>query len=301
MTDIPQYKNWTKIEPLNKGWSSDKKYYIETKDGEKLLLRVSDISEYDKKKAEYEAIKKLDNFDILMSRPLDFGAFNSSKNVYMLLTWIDGEDAESVLPTLNKKEQYQLGIKAGEFMRKIHSIPAPKNQMPWAKRFNAKIDNKISVYKKCGIKIPNDNAIINYLNQNRFLLNDRPQSFQHGDYHAGNMIITPNGELGIIDFNRFDYGDPWEEFNRIVWCSSVSNHFATGRINGYFDGDVPNEFFRLMALYIASNQLSSVYWAIQFGQDEIDTMLKQASDMIDYYDGMTNVVPKWYIGGKIDA
>lgn len=62
MHDIPQYKNWTKIEPINKGWSSDKKYYIETKDSEKLLLRVSDISEYEIKKVEYEAIKKLDGF-----------------------------------------------------------------------------------------------------------------------------------------------------------------------------------------------------------------------------------------------
>jgi|GEM_PF-6586826 len=54
MQDIKAYSTFTKIEPVLKGWSSDKKYYIETTDRQKLLLRVSDISEYDKKRAEFE-------------------------------------------------------------------------------------------------------------------------------------------------------------------------------------------------------------------------------------------------------
>lgn len=36
----------------------------------------------------------------------------------------------------------------------------------------------------------------------------------------------------------------------------------------------------------------SVPWAISVGLVELNTMLKLASDMLDYYDGMTNVVPK---------
>jgi len=44
MQDIKSYYEFTKIEPVNKGWSSDKKYYIETADDRKLLLRVADIS-----------------------------------------------------------------------------------------------------------------------------------------------------------------------------------------------------------------------------------------------------------------
>lgn len=37
--DIPGYDTFTKIEPLNKGWSPDKKYYIENKD-----LSANDVS-----------------------------------------------------------------------------------------------------------------------------------------------------------------------------------------------------------------------------------------------------------------
>ncbi len=40
------------------------------------------------------------------------------KSVYSLLTWCDGEDAEAILPRLTETEQYLLGIKSGEILRK---------------------------------------------------------------------------------------------------------------------------------------------------------------------------------------
>ena len=99
----------------------------------------------------------------------------------------------------------------------------------------------------------NGQAFIDYINDNRHLLKGRPQTYQHGDYHIGNMMIGRDGKLYIIDFNRNDYGDPWEEFNRIVWGAQKSPLFASGMVNGYFDHDVPMEFWKLLALYISSN------------------------------------------------
>lgn len=98
----------------------------------------------------------------------------------------------------------------------------------------------------------------------------------------------------IIDFDRYDFGDPWEEFNRIVWCAQKAPIFASGMVDGYFDGQVPEEFWKLLALYISSNTLSSVPWAIPFGQREIDTMLHQAAEVLEWYDNMKNPVPTWY-------
>ncbi len=300
MNDIPKYKEFKKIVPINKGWSSDKKYYIETIDGTKLLLRLSDISEYEKKKAEYDAVKKASNIGLRMSKPIDFGKCNQDKNVYMLLSWIDGEDAETLLPTLSHPQQYELGIQAGQLLYQIHSLPAPDNAKPWETRFNNKMDRKIKMYRQCGIKINGDEKIIEYMDKNRHLFHNRPQCFHHGDYHVGNLIVTPKTEIAVIDFNRFDYGDPWEEFSRIVWCSSCSKYFASGRIDGYFGDHVPDEFFKLLALYIASNTLSSIYWAIPFGEREVNTMINQAKEILDFFDGMSNPVPKWYgKGGKI--
>ena len=48
----------------------------------------------------------------------------------------------------------------------------------------------------------------------------------------GNMIIDREGKLCIIDFNRCDYGDPWEDFKRIVWNAQKVPRFASGMISG---------------------------------------------------------------------
>jgi serine/threonine-protein kinase len=295
MQAIKGYSTFSKIEVINKGWSSDKKFYIETTEGKKLLLRTADISEYQRKKSEYEMMKQVAALGVPMSQPVDFGICNDGKEVYQLLTWCEGKDAELVLPSLTETQQYVLGIKAGEILRKLHSIPAPKEQEEWGSRFNRKTNNKIKKYKECGLKFDGDEKIISYLENNRYLLSGRPQCYQHGDYHVGNMIISPENSLFIIDFNRPDFGDPWEEFNRIVWSATVSPHFATGQINGYFNGTPPIEFFKLLAFYISSNTLSSIYWAISFGQEEITTMKNQARDVLSWFDNMNNPIPTWYL------
>lgn len=295
ITDVKGYETFIKVEPVEKGWSSDQKYYIETADARCLLLRISAISEYERKQAEFKMVERAFGLDIPMSEPLDFGICDNGKSVYSLLTWCDGEDAETVLPLLNEMEQYKLGVRSGEILKKIHSIPAPEEQKSWADRFNRKIDTKIEKYRECGLVFAGDDKLMAYIEANRGLLDDRPQCYQHGDYHVGNMIISSGGKLSVIDFNRPDFGDPWEEFNRIVWSASVSPYFATGQLEGYFGGRPPMEFFRLLALYIGSNTLSAVYWAIPFGQDQVDIMMGQARDVLAWFGDMQTPVPSWYL------
>ena len=279
-------------EPINKGWSSDKKYCVTDKNGTRYLLRVSDIAEYDKKKSEFDMMKQVAALGVPMCQPIEFGT--CEEGVYSIQSWIDGVDAEQVMSDYSDTEQYVYGLEAGRILRKIHSIPAPAAQEDWEIRFNRKMDYKIKKYCECPIKYENGQAFINYINANRYLLKDRPQVYQHGDYHIGNMMIGRDGKLYIVDFNRNDFGDPWEEFNRIVWGAQKSPIFASGMVNGYFDSDVPLEFWKLLALYISSNTLSSLPWAIPFGTDQIEVMVNQAKKVLSWYDNMMNPVPAWY-------
>ncbi|MDU4961998.1 MAG: GrpB family protein [Sporomusaceae bacterium] len=295
LTEIPAYSTFTKIEPLNKGWSSDKKFCIETAEGRRLLLRVAGITEYERKHAEYSMVQQVAALGVPTSQPIAFGVCDCGRKVYQLLTWCDGEDAETALPMLTETEQYVLGLKAGEILRRIHALPAPETQESWASRFNCKTSIKIQKYRECCLRFEGDEKVIAYIEKNRGLLANRPQCCQHGDYHVGNMIVSGKNTLSIIDWNRPDYGDPWEEFNRIVWSATASPFFATGQLRGYFGGEPPLDFFKLLAFYIASNTLSSVYWAIPFGQGEIDTMLKQTQDVLRWFDNMQSPVPVWYL------
>jgi len=279
-------------EQINKGWSSDKKYRVTDKSGTPYLLRVSDISQYETKQAEFNMMKKVAALGVPMCKPVEFGTCEDG--VYSIQSWIDGEDAELVIPGFLPAEQYEYGLEAGRILCKIHSVPAPADREEWESRFNSKIDRKIKNYGECPIKYENGQAFIDYINENRYLLKNRPQVYQHGDYHIGNMMIDKSGMLCIIDFNRNDYGDPWEEFNRIVWCAQKAPVFASGMVDGYFDCRVPMEFWKLLALYISSNTLSSVYWAIPFGQKEVDVMLDQAREVLSWYNNMRTPVPSWY-------
>ena len=281
------------FDPIEKGWSCDRKYRIAASGGAKYLLRVTPPEKSASREKMFRMMRRVAQLGIPMCQPVEYGVLE--EGAYSLQSWIEGVDAEAVLPGMSETRQYAYGLDAGKILKRIHSIPAPDSQEDWALRFNRKIDRNIQMYLQCAQKYENGQAFLDEVQANRHLLKNRPQTFQHGDYHIGNMMIDTDGNLQIIDFDRYDFGDPWEEFNRIVWCAQASPLFASGMVNGYFDGNVPMEFWRLLALYIASNTLSSLPWAISFGQREIDTMRNQAREVLSWYDGMKNPVPAWYV------
>lgn len=279
------------IVPVTKGWSGDKKYQVTQADGIRYLLRISPPERYEARRALFDLLQQVAALGIPMCRAVEMGL--CEEGVYVLHTWIPGVDLREGLHLYSKRQQYDLGRQAGQILKRIHPIPAPPGQEDWQQRFNRKIDRKIRDYQACGLRYSEDEALLAYLAENRRLLAGRPQCFQHGDYHEGNMMLS-GGDLVIIDFDRFDYGDPWEEFNRIVWSAALSPAFATGQVRGYFKGEPPYLFWQLLALYIASDTLGSLPWAIPFGQGEIDVMKNQAQQVLRWYDGMKNPVPSWY-------
>ena len=279
--------------PIDKGWSGDRKYCAETADSSRYLLRISPFELVTRKRHQFEMMKSVSELGITMCQPVEFGVCD--EGVYSLQSWIDGVDAETAILSMGEDAQYRYGVDAGKILACIHTIPAPAGVEDWEIRFNAKIDRKIAMYECCDLKYDRGGEnFLDYIAKNRHLLTNRPQTYQHGDYHIGNMMLDRDGKLVIIDFDRDDYGDPWEEFNRIVWCAQAAPAFASGMVDGYFHGQVPVEFWKLLALYISSNTLSSLPWAIPFGEKEIQVMRDQASQVLTWYDDMKTVIPVWY-------
>ncbi len=292
--DIPMSPNWKIIRPIDEGWSADKKYYIKDNKGLQYLLRISEGQSYEEESDSYNALRKLNDIDIRVSKLLDSGLCNNGKNTFRLFSWIEGVVIRKIIGSLSEEEQYKYGFDAGKILRKIHEIESPSNRLSWGEHYNKKIDRKIERYTNCGITFPNSKRVIDYIQKQRSLIDGRPQSFHHGDYHIGNMLLTPDKKLGVIDFNRLDFGDPWEEFNRIPWSASESIWFASGQINGYFCNEVPKDFFELMALYIGVNQIGSIAWAILYGDKEIKILLSQTKEVLEWYENFDQTMPKWY-------
>lgn len=290
--DMAVFERITKRIPIKKGWSADKKYCAFTDTGEKYLLRVSSLDRYEQKKYIFDRVCAAAALDIAIAYPIECGICN--EGVYTLESFIDGVDAEDFIIQSAVEKQYTYGLDAGRILSKLHTIPVPGDAFDWNTFFCAKIDTKISSYDSCELKYENGNLFLDYIEQNRHLLRNRPLTYRHGDYQIGNMMIDSNEKLMIIDFEYSDFGDPWEEFKRILWCVQASPFFASGMVDGYFDKNVPMDFWRLLALYTCTSTIGSLPWIIRLGQKEIQETNRQAKEILGWYNNMQNIVPKWY-------
>lgn len=213
------------------------------------------------------------------------------------MTWCEGENLERVLSTLQKAEQYALGIKAGEILKLIHSIPVLQDFDDWSFRYYNQNDSRIKSFKNCGIQIEGSEEILKFIENNKHLLRNRPQCFNHGDFHTGNLMISSSGDLTVIDWEMLDFdnhADPWSEFNRIG-LSDIQPYFTTGLIRGYFNGEPPIDFWRLLAFYLSAGSLMLVSWAYYLQQDQLDFAVQQVKNVLNWFDNMQCVLPNWYI------
>lgn len=281
------------IEEIEKGWSMDKKYYIQLYNGTKMLLRKSALDTYTRKTTEFDAMKQLHQEGLPISEPLDIKGVEDE--IQSLFRWVEGTDASDRITQLTEEEQYRLGLESGKILKRIHELDVvPENIEAWGSTFQRKIERNITRYQSCGLTYDNDAFFLDAIKKYQHLIQNRPQTFQHGDYHIGNMLLTEDNQLRLIDFNRWDYGDPWEEFNRIDFTVEMSAAFATGQLNSYFSGQPPLEFFELLLLYIASNTLSALPWALNYSEKEVQTMRNKAARVQGWYTASNSVIPNWY-------
>lgn len=294
MIDIVNYGNFTKIEPIHKGWSNDKKFYVETKSGEKWLLRLSALSEYEDKKREFDIIKRMSAIGINMSQPIDFGICNGGKSVYQLLTWCEGEEAKELLPLLPQQEQYEFGWKAGQMLRKMQSVESFPPSSDWEKTYGAKVKKYIDAYKACGETLVGDELLFSFLAKHIACLDNRSMCLLHADFQSDNMVISPQKELYVIDFQGSGLVDPYYALTGAMVTAEVSPQFAIGQLHSYFDGSVPADFWELNTFYMAAESINAFTVAVTLGKEEVDYSNEMMRTMLAWYDNLTKLVPSWY-------
>ena len=232
-----------------------------------------------------------------MSSPVDFGICNEGKSCYMLLTYVDGKDLEEALPTLTEKEQYLLGREAGKILRKIHSIPIDECDIPKETKQKRKLWQLSKYEDSPNLRVENDETAIEFVKNNIDLIWKEQPVYQHGDFHPGNLIYMNDGKVGVIDFNRWEVSDPYEEFYKLEsFGTEVSIPYSIGQIDAYFDDEIPNDFWSALAVYCAWSALFSIKWAEPFGQKDVDGMVERCYRAFENYDNFNSVVPKWYDG-----
>ena len=116
----------------------------------------------------------------------------------------------------------------------------------------------------------------------------------------GNIILTANKEVAVIDRHTIDFedgGDPWYDFKTIGVDFPA---YTSGQIDGYFGKQVPEEFWRLLALYLSTSAITAIVWAKYFAPEELDEIMELNRNVVKWFDKMQSVVPSWYRNYKAE-
>lgn len=294
LKDVPRFETFKKIEQVKKGWSTNKKFYIENERGQKLLLRLADIKEYDKRKLEFSMMEKVYALGVPMQKPNELGICNSGKSVYQLLTWIEGEDLESALLKLTEKEQYMLGVKAGKILKSMQLAAIDFSSEDWEKTCREKHQRYIQSYKNLNMSIKGGDTLIKYIEENQHLLKDCQTVFSHDDFCLGNLILSSNNEVYVIDFEKFRNTEVCHTMNGLMFSAKLSPYFATGQVKGYFECVPTNKFWQTFALHNAALAIQFLSWKTSLGKSREEAE-QQIKDILYWYNDMQNYIPSWYI------
>lgn len=294
---IPAINYFDRIERIAKGYSKDAKYKVTLRDSTSLLLRIFPIEEIETKRSEFDMLATMTEAGVTCSNPIEFGALPDLELGYMAVSYIEGEDAQEVLPTLGEAEQYEIGFEAGKELRKMHRIEAPEEIGSWYERKSKKHQNYIAQYRQIGIRFRKDEEVLRFIDRNLGSMEGRPNRFQHDDYHPSNLIVRSGTFAGVIDFNRYDWGDPIHDFLKIgLFGREVSVPFSKGMIIGYHDGEEPEgSFWLLYSVYLAMSIVSSIVWIRKVKPEETDDMLAMIDRVLEDHDFFQWTTPKWYI------
>ncbi|KAB8138015.1 aminoglycoside phosphotransferase family protein [Gracilibacillus oryzae] len=290
---IPILSKCKDIFQIEKGFSQDEKYLLHMND-KKLILRLFNLEALESKKQEYAILEKMQQYHVTCSRPISIGEIGNQG--YLITSYIEGKDAEEELPKYSEQEQYNIGIEAGKELWKMHQYAAPIHVSSWYERKTKKHQRYIDAYLACGVRVENDQKIMKFIDENIHLMKHRPNLFQHDDFHVGNIIVNKKKFSGVIDFNSYDWGDPFHEFLKIgIFTRQYSIPFSIGQIRGYFHNNDPDEYFwRLYSLYLAMCVFSTVVWTLKDIPDDINDMMDKVYTFLEDHDYFNKLKPAWY-------
>lgn len=292
---IKALRNSTRVTRLSKGYSPDEKYVVKNEDGDKYLLRISDMKRYERKKEEFQILTDIRKYKVHSARPIDFGMLKELGVCYSIFSYMEGEDAKSSIQSFKEREQYEIGIEAGKDLARIHLHPAPVTIKSWYERSIQKHNRYLMEYKKCGIKINHDEKIMSFIESNYPYLKNRPNQFQHDDFHLENIILKDKKYVGVIDFDNFDWGDPFHDFVKVALASREDSiSFSVGQIEGYFAHNIPEEFWRFYSIYCAMVIFSSIVWSIKKSPEQLDKFIERIDLMLEDHKNFELVKPSWY-------
>lgn len=289
---IPNSENFVSCTKLNLGWSDEDKYVVGLQNGTTVLLRVLKIEGFYSQKKSIDILNQFSTISDLVPRVLDYGETTNGENGYILLSYIEGENAMKVISNYDIIKQYNFGLKMGEVIKLFHKQSKPEVDFEGTVNFNKKVKGFLDYYceNKSNFNFLKDKEA--YIRKFLEQIKNRPFIMLHNDFHLGNMIINDN-KISLIDFNRASVGDNIKEFDGIAWSVKNSEYFAQGLIDAYLEDENEQEFFELLKGYINIWQIQMLFFIRDQDDEEKEIVINLLKSVEEWYD-KDGVIPSWY-------
>ncbi|KEK22533.1 aminoglycoside phosphotransferase family protein [Bacillus gaemokensis] len=280
---------------IPKGFSFDEKYKIELENKETYFIKMCDVSTSERKYEEYEYMKHFESIGVPVPKTVHFIKLATVNKCVQVYEWIEGIDGEDILHELTIKEQYKAGKKAGEVLKKIHTLRKDNMEESWETYRWNKYERYLQLLMEYDVDFIDLKSVLNFVENHKSLLQDRPRVFLHDDFHPANIMIHQNKFHSVVDFARFDFGDPIHDFYKTaLFTVDISIPFAVGQVHGYCDGEPSLHFWKLYSLYAAMIFPADIVWANRITPNLLDGMKMRLRRILEEHNGFTSYIPSWY-------
>jgi aminoglycoside phosphotransferase (APT) family kinase protein len=280
------------VSAITKGFSFEKKLKL-TSDRGDFLARLSSMEAYVAKAQEFALIQQLFAHGVHCNQPILILQAEASASVCTLYRYLTGVDAEENINALPVATQYEIGVAAGQDLRRINSLSRDTNT--WKERKWQKHERYVKRYFQQAYRLKNDEQLLRFIETHYDPTEAAQDHLQHDDFHLGNIVLNGQRYGGILDFERYDWGDPLHEFVKLEWFTwPVSEAFARGQVVGYFGKRSLSGAESLqIAVYIAMSLLSTLVWTLEVHPHTWLEIEKQILAIVARYDNFARIRPSW--------
>ncbi|MDW7657858.1 MAG: phosphotransferase [Bacillota bacterium] len=293
--DVPGSESWTSVKTIQHGDSTDRKFKVKDQNGNRYMIRLLDKTRYDHGKFACRLMDMLYQNKVPVPCPASFGVCDQNRSVYLMTHWIYGKPAPERLPEHHETVQYLLGQETAVYLHALHGCEAPTGPDLWAQKICQQIDQVQATCSDADKDLSCVNSLLQFVLDNAHIVGQQPQRVLHGDLTPANLIFSYETSVSLIDFEKWQFGDPLADLTPIMTdFSHISSRFATGFLDCYFHYQTDVRTFRCLAFYAALRRLQQYAAACAAGEMARQLAIQDVRQLVKDYSGFSTVVPVWY-------
>ncbi|NMB09098.1 MAG: hypothetical protein GX982_00220 [Tissierellia bacterium] len=281
VSSIPFFKDKSilKLENLNNNFTVVK---TDIGDYKLEIINANTLLSMESKKNWFDQLKSLDEN---VNTIIDVGQIENK--TYSIKEYVKNDKY-----CVSNKEQYELGKKFGTFLKKLHVDHLEEGNCEWSKIYNYKIDLVIHEYGIGEYRGRKDYILLDYLEENRYLLNQRESTNILYLKSFADVVMSKEGKIDFDLFDKSYIADPYFEFRNISLSNHKIEYFILGVLKSYFGEYVPRSFFKILALYTIVEAWGEIFKS----RKEIhkDVVNLKTEEIMSYYDDFSTIRPIWY-------